>query len=338
MTGKNRDSALFCPRILGMGGEITAGVSRNKKRALSPFSPLIVIMGPTGVGKTDLAIRLAERYDGEIISADSMQVYRHMDIGTAKPSPEEKLRVPHHLIDIVNPDEEFNAAMFVKEADDLIRILHKRNKRVFVVGGTGLYLDALLGGLLRAPGADGELRDSYRKDAAQYGKAYLYERLKSMDATAAGRIHPNDLVRTIRALEVMEHTGESIINIQGEHRFGNSIYDYVKIGLNIDRSLLYDRINDRVEKMVANGLVEEVERLMDMGYDESVRPMQSMTYRNVISCIRGKQSREDMLRLIKRDTRHYARRQLTWFKRDTTIKWFAPQDENMISRAAKEFV
>ncbi|MBW2545359.1 MAG: tRNA (adenosine(37)-N6)-dimethylallyltransferase MiaA, partial [Deltaproteobacteria bacterium] len=262
----------------------------------------------------------------------------HMDIGTAKPSPEERLRVPHHLIDIVNPDEEFNAAMFVKEADEAIHLLHGRHKRVFVVGGTGLYLDALLGGLLRAPGADGTLRDSYRKDAAQYGNAYLYERLKSMDATAAGRIHPNDLVRTIRALEVMEHTGQSIVEIQEEHRFGKNAYDCVKIGLNIDRALLYDRINDRVEKMVANGLVEEVEKLMDMGYDESARPMQSMTYRNVISCVRGEQSEQDMVRLIKRDTRHYARRQLTWFKRDTTIKWFAPQDENMISRAAKEFV
>lgn len=311
-------------------------ISRAETQHSKPS--LIVIMGPTGVGKTDLAIRLAERYGGEIISADSMQVYRHMDIGTAKPSSEERIRVPHHLLDVVDPDEEFNASMFVKMADDVIHLLHGRDKRVFVVGGTGLYLDALLGGLLSAPGADGRLRDSYKRDAAQYGKLYLYERLKSMDTTAAGRIHPNDLVRTIRALEVMEHTGQSIVEIQGEHRFGKNAYDCVKIGLNIDRTLLYDRINDRVENMMANGLVEEVEKLMDMGYDESVRPMQSMIYRNVVSCIRGKQSRQDMVRLIKRDTRHYARRQLTWFKRDTTIKWFAPQDENMISMAANEFV
>ena len=314
------------------------GHARNFQKRTPPKPPLIVIMGPTGVGKSDLAIRLAEIYNGEIISADSMQIYRHMDIGTAKPSSEERLRVPHHLIDVVNPDEEFNASMFVEKADKTIALLHGSNKRVFVVGGTGLYLDALLGGLLNAPGADGRLRDSYRKDAAQYGKEHLYGRLREMDATAAERRHPNDLVRTIRALEVLEHTGQSIADIQGEHRFGNNVYDFVKIGLNTDRSLLYDRINNRVEEMMEAGLVEEVKRLMDRGYDESVRPMQSMTYRNVLSCIRGKQGEQDMVRLIKRDTRHYARRQLTWFKRDLDIKWFAPQDENMIRSAIEKFV
>ncbi|HPQ45226.1 MAG TPA: tRNA (adenosine(37)-N6)-dimethylallyltransferase MiaA [Syntrophales bacterium] len=303
-----------------------------------PKPSLILIMGPTGVGKTALAIRLAERYGGEIISADSMQVYRHMDIGTAKPSHEERIRVPHHLIDVVNPDEEFNASMFVDRADDLIQTLHNTAKTIFVVGGTGLYLDALIGGLLHAPGADERLRDSYRKDAAQYGRLYLYERLQKMDSAAAERIHPNDLVRTIRALEVIEHTGQSIVDIQGEHRFAKDAYSCVKIGLTIDRALLYDRINERVDTMMMNGLVEEVKNLLDMGYDESIKPMRSMTYRNVVSYIRGKQSHEDMVRLIKRDTRHYARRQLTWLKRDTTIKWFAPQDENMISRAANKFV
>lgn len=291
---------------------------------------LIVITGPTGVGKTDLSIRLAEAYNGEIISADSMQIYRYMDIGTAKPSPEERLRVSHHLIDVVNPDEEFNASMFVKKADEVIAHLHSMQKAVFVVGGTGLYLEALLGGLLNAPGADKSLRDSYRRDAAHYGKEYLYRQLKDIDATAAERIHPNDLVRTIRALEVLEHTGQSITERQGEHRFSKSTYDVVKICLTVDRSILYERINDRVEVMMEAGLVEEVKTLMSRGYNESHRPMQSMTYRNVVSFIRGEQSEQDMIRLIKRDTRRYARRQLTWFKRDSDIKWFAPQDENMI--------
>jgi len=292
---------------------------------------LIVITGPTGVGKTDLAIRLARRYDGEIISADSMQIYRYMDIGTAKPSAEERARVPHHLIDVVNPDEEFNASMFVKRADEVIALLHSRRKTIFVVGGTGLYLEALLGGLLNAPGADMGLRDSYKREAARHGNEYLYRRLKDMDETAAERIHPNDLVRTIRALEVLEHTGQSIAEIQGEHGFSDSAYDFVKIGLTIERRVLYERINDRVEKMMEAGLVDEVKTLINRGYDESHRPMQSMTYRNVVSFIRGEQSEEDMIRLIKRDTRHYARRQLTWFKRDPDIKWFAPQDESMIS-------
>ncbi|MBN2396883.1 MAG: tRNA (adenosine(37)-N6)-dimethylallyltransferase MiaA [Deltaproteobacteria bacterium] len=301
-----------------------------------PF--LIVITGPTGVGKTDLAIRLAERFDGEIVSADSMQVYRYLDIGTAKPSPEDRARVPHHLIDVVDPDEEFNAALFVEQAGAAIRSLHGRGKRAFVVGGTGLYLAALIGGLLEAPGADGTLRDAYRDEAARHGKEYLYERLKRIDPAAAGSIHPNDLVRTIRALEVVERTGRSIIAIQGAHRFGDSAYDCVKIGLTIDRNILYGRINDRVDRMMADGLVEEGERLLEMGYDEETLPLQAMTYRNVLSCIRGDLSREDMVRLVKRDTRHYARRQLTWFRRDSDIKWFAPQDENMISRAVESGV
>ena len=314
--------------------------SPGEKQAPNPAvqPSLVIITGPTGVGKTALAIRLAERFDGEIVSADSMQVYRHLDIGTAKPSPEEQARVPHHLIDVVDPDEEFNAAMFAEQADAAIHSLHERGKRVFVVGGTGLYLDALIGGLLKAPGADGKLRDSYREKAARHGKGYLYEQLKEIDPAAAAGIHPNDLVRTIRALEVMEQTGQSIVAIQGEHRFGSRAYDCIKIGLTVDRNLLYDRINRRVERMVAEGLVEEGRRLLKMGYAEEVLPLQAMTYRNVISHIRGNQDREEMVRLIKRDTRHYARRQLTWFRRDPDIKWFAPQDENMISRAVKSRV
>ena len=309
------------------------GMKSSKPETLNSKPPLIIIMGPTGVGKTDLAIRLAERYDGEIVSADSMQIYRYMDIGTAKPSTEERIRVPHHMIDVADPDEEFNAALFVKMADDVIHSLRKRQKRIFVVGGAGLYLDALLSGLLDAPGADGTLRDSCMREAAQHGKSHLYERLKEMDATAAERIHPNDLVRTIRALEVLEHTGQSITKIQEEHGFRESIHDCLKIGLTIDRNLLYERINNRVEEMLTAGLVTEVEELVKKGYDESVRPMQSMTYRNVLSYIRGEQGKQDMVRLIKRDTRHYARRQLTWFKRDPDIKWFAPQDESMIRGA-----
>lgn len=301
-----------------------------------PF--LTIITGPTGVGKTALAVRLAGRFGGEIISADSMQVYRHLDIGTAKPSPEERALAPHHLIDVVDPDEEFNAAMFVEQADAAIRGLQKSRKGIFVVGGTGLYLNALLGGLLQAPGADGRLRDSYKEAAARYGSGYLHERLKRIDPAAAAGIHPNDLVRTIRALEVIERTGQSIVAIREEHRFERRSYEYIKIGLTIDRALLYERINTRVEGMVDGGLVDEGRRLLEMGYDEETLPLQAMTYRHILSHIRGEQTRDDMVRLIQRDTRHLARRQMTWFRRDPDIKWFAPRDESMISRAVESRV
>jgi tRNA dimethylallyltransferase len=301
-----------------------------------PF--LTIITGPTGVGKTALAVRLAGRFGGEIISADSMQVYRHLDIGTAKPSPEERALAPHHLIDVVDPDEEFNAAMFVEQADAAIHALQKSRKGIFVVGGTGLYLNALLGGLLQAPGADVSLRDSYKDTAARYGAGYLHERLKRIDPAAAVGIHPNDLVRTIRALEVMEQTGQSIVAIREEHRFERRAYDCIKIGLTIDRDLLYEMINARVDRMVAEGLVDEGRRLLEMGYGEEALPLQAMTYRHILSHIRGERTRDDMVRLIQRDTRHLARRQMTWFRRDPDIKWFAPQDESMISRAVESRV
>lgn len=303
---------------------------------LKPF--LTIITGPTGVGKTALAIKLAERCGGEIISADSMQVYRYLDIGTAKPTQKERERVPHHLIDIVDPDEEFNAAMFVDRVDTVIHALHKEGKRIFVTGGTGLYLDALTGGLLHAPGADDELRDRYRKEAARYGKEYLYERLKRIDPAAAAVIHPNDQVRMIRALEVVERTGQSIVTIQEAHGFRDNAYDYMKIGLTVDRDILYERINNRVDRMIMDGLVAEGTRILEMGYDEGNLPLQAMTYRHLLFHIRGTLSHDDMVRLIKRDTRHYARRQLTWFRRDRDIKWFAPGDENMISRAVESRV
>ena len=301
-----------------------------------PF--LTIITGPTAVGKTGLAISLAERCGGESISADSMQVYRYLDIGTAKPTPEEQRRAPHHLIDVVDPDGEFNAAMFVNRVDTIIQALYQERKRIFVVGGTGLYLDALTGGLLRAPGADGELRDRYREETTRYGKGYLYERLKLVDPAAARVIHPNDRIRTIRALEVMEQTGQSIIEIRDAHRFEDHAYDYIKIGLTVDRDALYERINTRVDRMVADGLVAEGRRVLERGYDEENLPLRAMTYRHLVSHIRGNLTHDDMVRLIKRDTRHYARRQLTWFRRDGDIKWFAPGDENMISRSVESRV
>lgn len=299
---------------------------------------IILIVGPTCVGKTELAIKLAEKYNGEIISADSMQVYRYMDIGTAKPKAGEKGCVKHHLIDIVNPDESFNAAIYTERAAEIIDQLEKEGKTIFVVGGTGLYIKALLGGLFRGPGAYNRLRALYRAYQKSQGTIYIYGLLKERDKKAAEKIHPNDAARIIRALEFFESTGESIINKQEEHNFSDHRYNCIKIGLNIDRNLLYDKIDLRADKMMSDGLVEEVEMLIKMGYDESVKPMQAMHYRHITDYIKGRKEKSEAIRLLKRDTRRYAKRQLTWFGRDDGIKWFLPQNSDFIKSQIDAFL
>lgn len=299
---------------------------------------IIVIAGPTCVGKTKLAIDMAKTFGGEIISADSMQVYRYMDIGTAKPTCVEKKYAKHHLIDVVNPDEDFNAAIYTTEAAKIIDRLAKEMKRIFVVGGTGLYIKALLGGLLRGPGRDNELRTLYRDYQTEYGTINLYELLKKKDENAAGKIHPNDATRIIRALEYFDKTGESIVAEQEMHGFNDNCYECMKIGLNIPRDILYDKIEKRADRMISNGLVEEVADLMGRGYDESIRPMQTMHYKYVMDLIRGRKDMAETVRLLKRDTRRYAKRQLTWFRRDDDIRWFNPGDFDPIKKSIDDYL
>lgn len=299
---------------------------------------LIIFLGPTCAGKTEAAIRLGCEYGGEIISADSMQVYKYMDIGTAKPTSEEQSIVKHHLIDVVSPDEEFDAAMFVKRAMVEINRLSDEGKNIFVVGGTGLYIKALIGGLFDGPGADRDLRNSYREDMRRYGRGYLYEKLKKRDAVAAKRIHPNDVFRIIRALEVLDLSGESIVAKQRWHSFGSVYYDYIKIGFKIDRELLYKRIDERVGRMVRDGLVGEVERLIKMGYDETLKPMRSFGYRHTVNYIKGMYDICEAVRLIKRDTRHYAKRQITWFGADREIEWFDPSEYDLVRAKVDTFL
>lgn len=306
-------------------------VNDNKPR-------LIVIVGPTAVGKTEVAVRLAREWNVDIISADSMQVYRFMDIGTAKPTAEERSLIKHHLIDIINPDEQFNAAMFVELAGGIIKELHRRRKNVFVVGGTGLYVKALLGGLFKGPDADEDLRKLYREELKHFGKTYLYEKLKEKDKQAAAQIDKNDTVRIIRALEVMELCGESIVEKQKAHRFGDNMYDCMKIGLTMERSRLYERIEQRTEKMMQNGLIDEVKRLLSMGYRENLKSMQALGYKDIVRHLKGKSSLEDAVRLIKHDTRYFAKRQLTWFNADKEIAWFCPSDIGAIREQIGHFL
>lgn len=299
--------------------------------------PLVIINSPTATGKTGLAVRLALEFGGEIISADSMQVYRYLDIGTAKPTMEERGGIRHHMIDVVNPDEEFNAALFAEKARTLINELAGQGKPVFVVGGTGLYIRALLKGIIDTPDVDEKIRDHYRGLRDTRGKPYLYDLLLQRDAAAAAQINPNDAVRVTRALEVLDQTGESITVKQKKHAFQDSPYRTCKIGIQMERKELKRRIEQRTDKMIADGLLDEVKKVLAMGYSENLKSLQSLDYKQVIGFINKKYDWQGCVDLIKRDTWQYARRQMTWFNADKEIKWFAPEATEAIQNKVSEF-
>ncbi len=293
---------------------------------------LIVILGPTGVGKSLAGVSVAEALDGEIISADSRQIYRGMDIATAKPGPEVLARVPHHLLDIVEPDEIFSAGRYREMARQVILRLYEKGKTPVVVGGTGLYIRALLYGLWQGPQARWDLRERLHEEERIFGPGHLHQRLVEMDPEAALRIHPRDLSKTIRALEVVLLTGIPLTQHHEEHR--NQVRRVatghcVIIGLRRDREDLYQQINHRVDEMVDSGLVEEVERLLRRGYHEDLPSMRGLGYRQVVGYLKGKYSLQEAIALVKRDTRHYAKRQMTWFRKECHVRWvdLAPRDE-----------
>jgi len=300
--------------------------------------PLVIINSPTATGKTQLAVNLALEFGGEIISADSMQVYRYLDIGTAKPTIKERRGIRHHLIDIVNPDEEFNAALFAESARKIISELSEKRTPVFVAGGTGLYIRALLKGIIDTPDVDENIRNYYRKLRDTKGKKYLYELLQQRDAAAADQINPNDSVRIIRALEVLEQTGESITVKQKKHSFADAPYKTYKIGLQIERRELKQRIELRTDKMIDDGLLNEVKRVLNMGYKDDLKPLQSLGYKQIIGFLHNKYSWQDCVNLIKRDTWQYARRQMTWFAADKEINWFNQDSLNKIKNNVEEFL
>jgi len=298
---------------------------------------LVIINSPTATGKTELAIDLALEFGGEIISADSLQVYRYLDIGTAKPLREQRNKVKHHMIDVVDPDEEFNAAIFTEQARIIITDLAGQRKPVFIVGGTGLYIRALLQGIIETPTVDENIRNYYRRLRDRHGKEYLYNLLQQRDADAARKINPNDSVRVIRALEVLEQTGESISAKQKRHSFADCPYQTYKIGIQVDRKELKQRIKMRTEKMIADGLLDEVKSILDRGYSDSLKPLQSLGYKQIIGFMRKEYNWENALNLIKRDTWHYAKRQLTWFAADKEINWFGCDSLEEISKNVEKF-
>ena len=299
---------------------------------------VIVICGPTGIGKTAVGIQLAERLGGEIISADSMQIYRYMDIGTAKPTVDEQDRILHHMIDIVNPDEDFDAVRFAETAREKVMQLHQRGVVPLVVGGTGLYIKALLQGLFQSDPVDPAIRERLKKEAAQFGSSALYDRLKQVDPDTAGRLHPNDSYRITRALETMESTGRTISEHQQDHGFADEPFHALKICLQMDRQTLYERIDQRVDLMVEAGLVDEVKKLLAMGYSADLKSMQSIGYRHMAEFLAERLSRDECVRTLKRDTRRFAKRQFTWFSADQQIKWYEPDQLDEIVRLVKGFL
>jgi tRNA dimethylallyltransferase len=288
---------------------------------------LVVICGPTAVGKTALALNLAEYFNAEIISADSRQLYRLMDIGTAKPIAEELQRVRHHLIDVAWPDEDFHAARFVSLAEEAVADIHRRSKRAFLVGGTGLYLRALTEGLLQAPSANPKLRQRLHSRAEAEGSASLHEALARVDPDSAARLHPNDLIRIVRALEVFEHSGSMLSALQDKHGFNSKPYRTVKICLNMPRDVLYRRIDQRAEVMFTQGLLEEAETLLGAGYDPSLKALRTIGYRQAFALLRKEMARDEAIDDLKQATRRYAKQQLTWFRKDKSMIWLESSDD-----------
>ncbi|MGQ9500214.1 MAG: tRNA (adenosine(37)-N6)-dimethylallyltransferase MiaA [Dissulfurimicrobium sp.] len=295
---------------------------------LSPF-PLVAILGPTAVGKTAISLRLASEIRGEIVNFDSIQVYKGLDIGSAKPSIEERLRIPHHLIDIVDPDEPFDAALFAAKAQMAIKSITFRGRVAILTGGTNLYLKALLEGLVPCPGEAPALRTMLRGVVRNAGARILHEFLSQIDPETAERLHPNDSFRVIRAIEVYSLTGHPISFWHKKHQNDTIARSQcIKIGLIRPIDELYERIDRRVDAMIEAGLIDEVRRLLMMGYSPRLKPLQSLGYRHIIQFLSGEVDLHEALRQLKRDHRHYARRQLIWLRREHGIRWLHPDKLN----------
>jgi len=282
------------------------------------MNEVIIILGPTCVGKTGISILLAKALRTEIISADSMQVYKYMDIGTAKPRRDQLEEVKHHLIDILSPHESFSAGEFRRRAVEIIEDLHKRGRIPLIVGGTGLYIRSLTRGLFDAPPADWSLRDKLMQMEREKGDGYLYSYLQRLDPTASERIEPNDLRRIIRAIEVSLKAGKRITELQRVHT-KPLCYDFIKIGISRQRKELYRMIEERVDRMIEEGLIEETERLLRMNPHKI--PLQALGYKEMALYINGEVSLDEAKRLLKRRTKMYAKRQFTWFKKEPGINW-----------------
>ena len=299
---------------------------------------LFVILGPTAIGKSTLAQKLAERNNASIINADSLQVYKYLDIGTSKPTEEERKRAEHYMLDVVNPDQEFNAANFKKLAEKKIENLSEKNKKIIVVGGTFLYVRILLSGIIEESELDESVRADIENIKMEKGLSYIYRMLKKVDLESYNKLKENDYIRIQRALEVYFSSGIKMSELQKRHSFSTSNYEVLKIGLQMERADLNEKINLRVDKMIGDGFLNEVKKIRDTGFSTEIKPMKSIGYKEMNSFLDNELSFDDAVRLIKQNTRRYAKRQVTWLKRETGIEWYDDNyDYNEIEEKLNNF-
>jgi tRNA dimethylallyltransferase len=300
--------------------------------------PVVVMVGPTAVGKSRIAVEVAKAFETEVLAADSRQVYRGMDIGTDKPVAEERQAVPHRLIDLVDPNESFNAGLYRRQALDEIERVYRDRRLPLVVGGTGLYVRTLLKGLCDAPPADSTVRATLRQEAKDQGHDRLYARLVEVDPVAAARLHPRDESKVIRALEVYQLSGRRMSAFQEEHRFAERPFSALIIGLNRDRAALYRRIEERIDWQLSHGLIEETKQLLAQGYQRDSAAMKGLGYRQVAGHLAGEYDVGEMVLRFKRDTRHFSKRQMTWFRKEPGIQWLTIEESESVQHTATQVI
>ena len=298
--------------------------------------PLVVLLGPTAVGKSQIALHLAQALGTDILTADSRQVYRGMDIGTEKPDATDRRTVPHRLIDLVEPDQPFNVGMYRRAALEEINRVHRTGRLPFVVGGTGLYIRALTRGLWDGPSADWTVRTFLMKEAERLGSSKLHARLTKVDPDLAERLHPNDTVKIIRGLEVYHVLGKPLSVEHQTHRFEDSVFSPLLIGLQRNRQALYQRIDARIESEISRGLVKETEGLLQRGYGRHLSSMKGLGYRQMAGFLAAEYDFDEAIRRLKRDTRRFAKRQMTWFRKEPHIEWLNVNEESSSEHIAEE--
>jgi tRNA dimethylallyltransferase len=296
---------------------------------------VICIVGPTCSGKTRLGILLSEKLKGEIISADSRQIYKYLDIGTAKPSSKELQKYKHHFVNELNPDQEFNVSKFEQEALETINRIFTKGKNPIVVGGSGLYVKALIDGIFNSVDTDEQFRKNLFELREKYGNEYLYKKLEKVDAESAGKMKPPNWKRVIRALEIYHITGEKIGDLQKKYK-RNDEFIFEQHGLTWNREILYENIEKRVDEMIEKGLIVEVRKIINKGYDKGLNSLNTVGYKEIISFLEEEYPLERAIELIKRNTRRFAKRQMTWFRKDERIIWHKVERESDINQIANK--